>query len=153
MKTNKYIAIAALQLMIISQSACAQVQIQEHTQIQTQPVVTPQAKQSIKLKDGELYVIEAIERNGNYTMLQLKGLNSGLYLYRQPIIDMELKKSKSIKSFLNQYPDLTLLSEDDSLISVCVHPDKLIHMWQILSEDSAVLKKELKRHKPQPKLR
>lgn len=153
MKTNKYIAIAALQVMILSQSACAQVQIQEQTKMQTQPIVTPQAKQSIKLKDGEYYVIERVQYNANNTMLQLKGVKSGLYLYRQPVIDIELKKSKNIKSFLSQYPDLTLLSEDDSLISVRVHPDKLIHMWQMLSEESAVLKKELKRHKPQPKLR
>lgn len=147
MKTNKYIAIAALQAIIFTQSACAQAQ--------TQPVMQPQAKQSIQLKDGEHYVIERVEHHINDdVMLQLKGVNTGLYAHRKPEIKIELKKTKKIKNFLNQYPELKLVSEENEQVIIArVSPKKLVNIWYQLSDDSAVLNKELMRYEPQVRLR
>lgn len=145
MQIKKYAYLLMLSFLIFTQAACAQAQTKQPTL----------AKQSIQLKDGEHYVIKGVEYNINDdVMLQLKGVNTGLYAYRKPEIKIELKKTKKIKSFLNQYPELKLVSEEsEQVIITRVSPKKLVNMWYQLSEDSAVLNKELMRYEPQVRLR
>lgn len=146
MKIKQYVHIIALSFFVMTQSACAHAQ----TQVDKQTIVT----QSIQLEDGEHYIIERIVRhNKSDIMIQLKGLNNGLYAYHKPEIKISLKETQKVTSFLNQYPELTLLAQQGRDIVVSVPPESLARLWKELSQRAVVLKQELLVYKPKMRLR
>lgn len=147
MRIKQYVYIMVLSLLVVVQSACAQAQ--------TQPLAKPTApQQSMQLEDGEHYIIDRIVRhNKNDIMIQLKGLNNGLYTYRKPEIKIKLKATQKVASFLNQYPEMVLIKEQGVNIVVHIPPKLLARFWNELSQRTVVLKQELLVYKPPIRLR
>lgn len=146
MKIKQYVYFITLGFFVIAQSACAQAQ--------TQPQKQVAIKQSIQLEDGAHYIIDRIVRhNKNDIMIQLKGLNNGLYAYRKPEIKIKLKATQKVANFLNEYPEMILIKEQGANIVVHIPPESLARLWNELSQRTVVLKQELLIYKPPMRLR